>query len=206
MVPFRPFRCLRGSLGCPWAVVASLVAALVFGPRPAAAEQMAVPADLQIQLILKILTYDRQFEAKSGGGVNIGIVYSPADPESSKATDEIQSTLYKFQGKTVKKLPLDYRLIEYTNAASLEKVLKSARINVLYVSPGNARNLQSLIALSQSLRITTTTGVPDYVKKGVAVGIGVRQDKPQILINLPASKSEGSEFDASLLRIATVVQ
>jgi hypothetical protein len=30
--------------------------------------------------------------------------------------------------------------------------------------------------------------------------------KPDILINLPSSRSEGSEFDASLLRIATVVK
>jgi len=40
----------------------------------------------------------------------------------------------------------------------------------------------------------------------VAVGIGVRQDKPQILINLASARSEGSEFDASLLRIATVLR
>jgi hypothetical protein len=41
----------------------------------------------------------------------------------------------------------------------------------------------------------------------VAIGIGIKADKrPDILINLPSSRQEGSEFDASLLRIANVVK
>src|SRR5262249_28261537 len=102
--------------------------------------------------------------------------------------------------------PIKYFTIEYTKPADLEAFVKSKGINLLYLAPGTARALPDLIRISQAHRITTATGVPDYVRKGVAVGIGVRQDKPQILINLPSSKSEGSEFDASLLRIATVVQ
>ena len=62
-----------------------------------------------------------------------------------------------------------------------------------------------MLKVSQDLKLTTLTGVPDYVRRGVAVGIGVEQDKPQILINLGAARAEGSDFDASLLRIAIVV-
>jgi hypothetical protein len=40
----------------------------------------------------------------------------------------------------------------------------------------------------------------------VSVGIGVADNRPQILINLASTKAEGSEFDASLLRIATVLK
>jgi hypothetical protein len=43
------------------------------------------------------------------------------------------------------------------------------------------------------------------VRRGVAVGIGLDQDKPQILINLASARAQGSDFDASLLRIATVL-
>jgi hypothetical protein len=175
-------------------------------PGSASAEKMALSADLQIPLILKVLTYDRQFEAKAGEEVAIGVVYTPTDPDSSRATEEVQGTLFKFQGKTVKRLPIKYFLIEYTTPADLEKAIKARGINVLYLSPGIGRAVESVVRISQAQRITTTTGVPDYVRKGVAVGVGVRQDKPQILINLPSSKAEGSEFDASLLRIAQVLQ
>ncbi len=184
-----------------------VVMALLFAlSRAAAAESMAFSAEIQVPLLLKILTYDRQLEAKAGTDLVIGIIHDPADRDSSKAADEIATTLYKFAGKTVKRLPIKYFLIEYTKPADLEAFVKAKGINMLYVTPGVSRALPDIIKLSQARHLTTTTGVPDYVRKGVAVGIGERQNKPQILINLPASKSEGSEFDASLLRIATVVQ
>lgn len=169
------------------------------------AQGMELPASLQIPLLLKVLTYDRQLEARSGGEVNIGIVYSPSDAASSQATTDVSGTLNKFSGKTVKKLPISYWTVEFVSAERLESILEDKGINVLYISPGVERHLEAITRVAQSRGVTTTTGVPDYVRKGVAVGIGERRGKPQIYINLEASKSEGSEFDASLLRIATVV-
>ncbi len=185
---------------------AVVAAALALVAGPAGAEAMTVPADLQLTLIFKILTYDRQLEAKAGADLVVGIVHDPTDKDSAAAADEVQSALYKFAGKTVKKLPIKYFLIEYTKAADLESFIKAKGINMLYVTPGVTKALPDIIRIAQARKITTATGVSDYVRKGVAVGVTVRQDKPQIMINLPASKSEGSEFDASLLRIATVVQ
>jgi hypothetical protein len=183
-----------------------LAALFAFTSIPARAESMALPAELQVPLILKILTYDRQFEAKAKTEVAIGIVFDPADGPSAKSAEQISDTLFKFTGKTVKKLPLKYYLVEFTSGPDLEATVKKRGINVLYLCPGIAKSLQSVLKISQSQSITTATGVPDYVRRGVAVGIGVFQDKPQILINLPSSKSEGSEFDASLLQIATVLR
>jgi hypothetical protein len=183
-----------------------LAVLLVLTSLPARAQSMALPAELQVPLILKILTYDRQFEAKAKKEVAIGIVFDPADAASGKAAEQVSDTLYKFSGKTVKKLPLKYYLVEFTSEAELEATVKKRGINVLYLCPGITKSLQSVIKISQAQSITTATGVPDYVRRGVAVGIGVFQDKPQILINLPSSKSEGSEFDASLLQIATVLR
>ncbi len=191
---------MRRSLFVAWL---GLLAGL--GPTPAGA-QSGLPANLQVPLLLKVLTYDRQFQAKASPQVNIGIIYMPSHSASSKVTDEISGTLNKFAGKTVKSLPISYWTIEYVTPRRLAAVLEEKGINVIYVSPGNDRNLSSILELSQANRITTTTGVPEYVRKGVAVGIGSRRGKPQIFINLESSKSEGSEFDASLLRIATVVK
>jgi len=172
---------------------------------PATAEEMALSAENQLPLLLKVLTYDRNLEQKAGKELAIGIVHDPSDHDSAKATDEISSTLFKYGGKTVKKLPLKYFTIEYTSPADLERIVKSKGISVLYVAPGVAKNLAAILKVSQSLHLTSVTGVPDYVRKGVAVGIGVVQDKPQVLINLASTRSEGSEFDASLLRIATIL-
>ena len=111
------------------------------------------------------------------------------------------------RGLSIKNVPIRFTAIEYKDPESLDKAVRGSKVNVLYIAPGNAEGLDALMKLSRKGGITTATGVPEYVQRGVAIGIGIKPDKkPDILINLPSSRSEGSEFDASLLRIATVVK
>jgi len=187
-------------------LLATALAALLSAPA-AGTEPMPFPADVQIALLLKILTYDRSFQAKAKSAVTIGVVYVAADPESVKAKDEILNTLKLVADRTIKNVPIRAVALEYRDPAGLGKLVQKAGINVFYIAPGNADSLRELLRVSHTQGITTATGVPEYVQRGVAIGIGIKADqRPDILINLPSSRQEGSEFDASLLRIATVVK
>lgn len=189
------------------AVAVSVLASAALLPAPALAQKMALPVETQVPIILKVLTYDRQFERNSSDALTIGIVHDPTDPESAKAMNEISDVFYENRDKTVKRLPLRYFQIEYTGQADLKRFSAEKSIGAYYITPGmRAAALTEVLAVSQELSVTTITGVPDYVRLGVAVGIGERRGRPQILVNLPASRNEGSEFDASLLRIATVIK
>jgi YfiR/HmsC-like len=172
---------------------------------PAGAEEMALPVQKQVELLLTILPYDRNLATKAGSELAIGIVYDPADRDAAKATTELVSAFFQYRGKTVSQLPIKPYTIEYTNNAALESFVKQKGISVLYIAPGNAGNLANLLQLSQELHLTTATGVPDYVKRGASVGLTLVQDQPKILINLQSTKAEGSEFRASLLRLATIL-
>lgn len=173
---------------------------------PASAEDMPLSPELQVPLFLKILTYDRRFESRFGTELKLGVVYAPLDPQSVKAANDITDILYKYAGKTVKRLPVNKVLVEFSTPEVLERSITTGNIDVLYVAPGNARNVSAIIKVSRGRGVTTMAGVPDYVRSGVCVGLSVSQDRPQILINQPACLQEGSEFDASLLRIATPVK
>jgi hypothetical protein len=171
-----------------------------------AVESMPVPADLQVPALLKVLAFDRNFDKRGWTTLRIGIVFVGSDPASSKARSDILDVFKRSSDKTLRNLPISVAAVEYRSDSQIEDVVKTSQFNVLYIAPGNARNLPKLLQVSQSQQIITTTGVPDYVQKGVAVGIGVRQDRPEILINLQSSKSAGSEFDASLLRLRGLVR
>jgi hypothetical protein len=175
---------------------------LLLLPLPSIAQTMPVEAERQVQILLKVLTYDRQFEAKAKDRLKVGIVYVDADPASVKAADEIGTTLKKYEDKTVRKVPITWVLIPYTTPAAVEQKIKAEGVSLLYIAPGNTKHLSELIRISQAHKLTSVTGVPEYVDKGVAVGVGFERDKPRIYINLASCKSEGSEFDASLLQIA----
>jgi hypothetical protein len=192
-------RCGRG-------LSAVLLAGLLCAPA-AGTEPMPFKPDVQITLLLKILTYDRSFPVKAKSGVKIGVVYVAADAESVKVKDEILKTLELVADRTIKNVPIKAVALEYKDPKSLAETVRSQGINVFYIAPGNAGTLSELLRMSHTRGITTATGVPEYVARGVAIGIGIKADKkPDILINLPSSRQEGSEFDASLLRIATVVK
>jgi hypothetical protein len=139
--------------------------------------------------------------------VQITVVYVASDPESVQVKDEILKTLQLVADRTIKNVPITAVALEYKDPKALAAAVRSGGINVFYIAPGNADSLTELLRLSHTRGITTATGVPEYVQRGVAIGIGIKADKkPDILINLPSSRQEGSEFDASLLRIATVVK
>ena len=120
----------------------------------ARAESMAVPAQMQVPILMKVLAYDRQFDAKAGAALTIGIIYTASDPSSAKSTDQISDTLYGFAGKTVRKVPIKYYQIEYTTPAELEAFVKAKGVNVFYVAPGNDKALPAILKLSQSRAIT----------------------------------------------------
>lgn len=189
------------------AALATVVALALLLARPLAAQGMAQPAAVQVPIILKVLTYDRQFEARTGDVVAIGIIHDPTDAVSARAMSDISETLYAARDKTVKRLPIRYFQIDITGTADLVGFSEERSISVYYLTPGlSSDTIAEVLEVSRSLGITSITGVPEFVEAGVSVGIGERRGRPQILINLPASRSEGCEFDASLLRIATVIK
>jgi hypothetical protein len=183
---------------------AFLAIALAVGP--VGAEDMPLSAELQVPLLLKILIYDRHFESRFGAELKLGVVYAPLDPQSVKAATDFTDVLYKYAGKTVKRLPVTYLLVEFSTPEGLERSITARDIDVLYVAPGNSKNVAAIIKVSRARGVTTMTGIPDYVRSGVCVGLGVSQDRPQILINRPACLLEGSEFEVSLLNAATLVK
>jgi hypothetical protein len=171
------------------------------------AQEMVQPASVQVPIILKVLTYDRQFEARTQGAVTIGIIHDPTDAISARAMEDVSETLYEARDKTVKRLPIKYFQIEYTGVADLRRFSEERSISVYYLTPGlSAAAVAQVLEVSRERQVTSIAGVPAMVEAGVSVGIGERRGRPQILINLPSSRSEGCEFEASLLRIATVIK
>src|SRR6476469_7041542 len=89
-----------------------------------------VGASLQVPVILKVLTYDRHFERKAGDAVVVGIVYVAGDPAALRAAEDVGTTFFGFKGKTVKKVPVNYAMVEYKGPADLERAIKANKLNV----------------------------------------------------------------------------
>jgi hypothetical protein len=185
------------------AIVALLVLLCTSSLR---AEVDQLPFDLQAKLLLKILVFDRNLEKRVDSTVVVGIMYDPENQESNKAKSGLCRALDNYLKKKVKGFAISYRNLEYTSTSDLSSKMKSYGITVLYVTPGNVGNLEGLIGASQKNSVLTASCVGEYVEKGISVGLGLKNNKPQITINLPSAQAEGCDFSSQLLKLAKVIE
>ena len=89
---------------------------------------------------------------------------------------------------------------------SLADVLADRGIDVLYVAPLRSVEIRALSRISREGGALTFTGVPEYLRMGLAVSVGSRRGRPEILINADAAAAEGVLFSSELLKIATLVE
>lgn len=162
-----------------------------------------VPFEVQVPLVLKALTYDRNLKARANDTVRIAII-SPA--KGSRAAEELSASLKSLTGRTINNLPVVFKEIVVTDDAALEDGLRDGTWAAAYVMPGFGRaEIAKIRRLCEGRRVLGIAAAVDDMEHGLAFGIGSQGSKPQIVINLPASKACGSDFDLALLQLSKVM-
>ena len=165
-------------------------------------QDMELPVETQVPLFLKILSYDKNLP-KRGEKIVLGVLYQKKYRLSHRTKQEVLEVMEDF--KTLSGHPIEVIPIALDEAASLSDELARNGVNVLYVAPMRAYDVSLITTLSRSVHLLTLTGVPEYVRDGISVGLGLKAGRPLILINLEASEKEGAKFHSQLLRLAQIV-
>lgn len=169
------------------------------------AQEIAVPIDIQYPLFLKILTFDRNLKARVGAEIVIGVVYQKKFRVSFLTCEEFVTAINTSPIKKIEKLPVKYVLIDL-DSTEISTALSNNAVDMLYVTPLRAVEIKQIVGICHDRHLTTLTGVVDYVEQGLGIGIGIKDKKPKIIINLPASKAEGLDFSSELLKLAKIIQ
>lgn len=182
------------------AVVGVLLA--IGASTSALAQEMEVPVAVQLPLLLKVMSFDRQLRARSAGTIVIAIAYQSGLRASAGAKEEAWravSNVREIDGMPVSVVAIDLDRDE------LGPALTRSRVTLLYLAPVRGIDVDDFVSITRAAHVTTLTGVVRYVEMGLAVGVRLRGDRPRILVNLPASRREGAEFSAELLKLAQVL-
>ncbi len=180
--------------------------ALLLLVAAALADQLPVRIDLQYQLLTKIMSFDRNFKRRTTNEVVIGVLYQKSSPESRAVMAEWISVIHRSSAPSFEGLPPRTVPIEWTDEKSLDAALDRESINILYVTPLSDTPIPAVTSICRARRITTVSGVRDYVTKGIALGFDLKADKVEILINLKSARAEGANFSSSLLRLVQVLE
>jgi hypothetical protein len=187
----------------PAAAAGALV--LLLAAPAVLAQEMPVPAPTQASLFTKILTFERNLKTRAGQELLIGVLYQKKVRPSLEAQEEFVRAMCGDPGRRIDGLPLKCVAIEWTSAPEVEAAVVSTGIRILYVAPLRAVAIPEIVAISRAHKITTLTGVPEFVEKGIALGIALRAERPLILVHLAASRAEGADFNSQLLKLARLI-
>lgn len=170
-----------------------------------AEDEMQVPVELQLNIFVKVLKFDRALEEKKKDEIVLGILYHARVRESYLAKDQlieaIRATQPSVQGRPIRAVPLTVTTPEELEAAIVEHGL-----DLLYVGPVRAMNVRRFTPVTRARSVLTLTGVPQFVQDGVAIGIGLAGDKPEIIVNMESARSEGANLQARLLNLARIIE
>lgn len=184
------------------------IAALGSGAgRPVTAQEMDVPVDVQIPLLYKILTFDRNLGARMvGDGIVIAIIYQEGFRASVTARDQVLEAVRRIGESSISGQPVHWVSLELTEVADLEAAFAKNRVDVIYVAPLRSVGLDRIATAARGKQVTSFTGVPEFVDRGIAVGVGLQRERAQIIVNLSAARAEGAEFGSQLLNLARIVE
>jgi len=184
------------------ALICVVMFSLLIPGRVIAQEQVRL--DLQINLFMKILRYDRNIAERGEEGLKMGVLYNPADKKSVKLKDDFLEEFDLLEDKTIKDIPLF--VLAVAGAAELDKAIENYHINILYIAPGLDNQMDSILKTCEENSILSLTAVEKYAENGVAVGLGIVDEKPEIIINTSVSRAVGADFGADILKLARVIK
>ncbi len=196
--------CVRDKISTSVLLLLGLPA--IVGWASAEVQEMSVPVNLQLRLLSRVLQFDRRFPENLGEEVVLGVLYQSRFRASLDAMSAARSALEEKANRFVGEVPLRVVALDMDEGLSLADALADRGIDVLYVAPLRSVEIRALSRISREGGVLTFTGVPEYLRMGLAVSVGSRRGRPEILINADAAAAEGVLFSSELLKIATLVE
>jgi len=165
-----------------------------------------LPAKARVTLLFTAMAYDHNLHSRCGDRVRIGVVSYSGDRNSTKVAGETVAGIIALKSKKIKGLGIEVESVEVSTEDQMLKIMEEKKINTIYLSSGLGALLQPVLKYAQSKKVLVVTGEAEYVKKGAAIGVVKRGQKPKILLHPIAAKEQGAKLDARLLRLVEMVR
>jgi len=186
--------------------ILTLLAASLSIAASARGQEMTTPVDIQVPILLKVLSFDRRLTDTKRPDLVVGVLFQSGYHTSVGVKSSVMDAAARAGSDPVAGRRLAVVAIDADEKGALETRLRASRAEVLYVTPIRALDLAAIVTVTRSLGILTVTGVPEFVRSGLSVGLDLKRDRPAILVNLKAARASGADLAAPLLKMATLVE
>jgi YfiR/HmsC-like len=189
-----------------WSILisATLAATALLGQRWSRAELVAVPIELQAELLAKVAAYDRNMPTRAGDRVQVLLVDKAGDAESARFATRMQLALQSIP--QIGGLPHEERVIPFTTAADLAQRCRARHVAIIIVGPGLGDEVPGIGEALDGVDVLSVASVPSYVERGVVLGFDVVSGKPKLLVHLTRARRQHVDLRAEVLKLMRVLE
>lgn len=163
--------------------------------------ETAVPPQLSLLVMLKILTYDQSFAGRGEGDF---VVLVPNSPGQTEALNEAMAAV-----RAMAQTKIQARALKFVPVASdtLAKAVTEQKASALLILPGSTdAQVEQAHEVARANKLYTLALDPSYVQHRLALGVVNNAGRPQVVINTAVSRDLGINFPTSVLKIARTYQ
>jgi YfiR/HmsC-like len=183
---------------CFTVVLAVLVSAVVW------AEDLEVPARVQVNLVGKLASYDRTFAQRAGAKAILAIVTQPGDVGSARVSLQLEGALKELP--LIGGLPHAEIVVPWKGAAQLAELCAKQKVAIIYLTPGLPAEVPALSKGLEGTKVLTIGSVVSYVGRGAVLGFELVSGRAKLVINLVQARKQGVLFSAEALKLMRIVE
>lgn len=158
---------------------------------------LTLPPEQIVDLVLKILTYDRNLTGRTDDSIIIGILHAPDSGDSAAI---LHNSFEQRKDKTVAGLSFSVISVSWEGEGRLESVLGEKRFTCLIVLENFSHNLGKISTLTRKYGILSMSLNKEYVNP-LSLALDAEEDRIRIYRSDTALKEENVNFAAQFLKI-----
>jgi hypothetical protein len=169
------------------------------------AEEVNVPISLQMDLLLKVASYDKNLKQRARDRVRLAVLIRQDDADSGRSAAQALKALADTDD--VDGLPLERISMTYTDGPTLTRLTHEANVSILYVTPGFTESeIDAMARALDGVSVLSAGALAKYTLRGVVIGFDLAGGKPKLLVNLDRAKRQSVELSSSVLKLMRVVE
>jgi hypothetical protein len=159
---------------------------------------------LQVELLSKVVAYDRNFTARVQGRVQVLILTRAGNSSSEQVARHLQASFDRLE--RIGNFPQAHDIQHFEDATSLSKQCQERSIDIVYLTPGLEDQLPQIVSALTGLDLLSVSADPAHVSGRVVLGFDLVSGKPKLLVHLGQAKLQNVAFRSDLLKLARVYQ
>jgi len=181
------------------ALPAALAPASVLGQ-----EDVAVPVPLQMDLLIKVASYDKNLPVRAATAARVLILVKGGDALSSLVA---QTAKLALQGKTLNRLTVEPSELQWSDAAVVAQSVKDKGAAILYAAPGfDPGEMRSIARSLRGVSVLSAGSLSRFVETGVVLGFDLVGGKPKLIVHLQRARDQRVDLSSQVLKLAKVIE